>query len=155
MPNGIRSGWGSRTDSTCLDVGRSGSSVLFGFLLFVHHRFSILIVLKAFLQVRDTPAAPGPCSSAFAQLTRATRLMDSQKVHHFSAGDMKAVAEFVIQLHEFESSACSIVTGDQERRSIPKVRSRYREEMWFHPVRIARAAMWGSFVFGEPQRRNQ
>jgi hypothetical protein len=61
-------------------------------------------------EILHTPAAAGPCPAAFADLARTTRLMDANEVDDLPLGDVKAIANGVVEIHElFVPASVSVV----------------------------------------------
>ncbi len=104
----------SRTD-VC---GASGSVLLSSqFCLSLACRW--IVLAEALLQIGDTPAAPGPCSTAFAQLARAAGLMHTKVIQDLALRDMEAITEEVVGFHDpscylqfaIRTPCCAIKSG--------------------------------------------
>jgi hypothetical protein len=60
---------------------------------------TLLPLLVVSLQKRNTPAATGPSTAAFAQLADPFGLVDAQMIDNLPLRDMKTVIDFVVELH--------------------------------------------------------
>ena len=69
--------------------------------------FARLQVGEVSLQVGDTPAATGSSTAAFAQLAGTFGSVDPQVVEDLPLGDVKAEADFVIELHSMVPAGLS------------------------------------------------
>jgi hypothetical protein len=58
--------------------------------------------LPELLQKRAAPPAAGARAEAFAHLTGALRPLDAKVIDHLALGDVKAEAEFFVEIHEGE-----------------------------------------------------
>lgn len=67
-------------------------------------------------EIIHAPAAARPCSATLADLTGAARLMDADEVHNLPLGDVEAVANGVVEVHEFGRSVFDAIRVAAERR---------------------------------------
>src|SRR5262245_61205204 len=95
-----RGAWG-RGAVAGLDVGRAACRIVLGLgKLDLGGRLSVLMgSFEEFFQIRAAPAAAGARAKALAHLAGAPWSFDLQKVEHFPLRDVKAKAEFVVEVH--------------------------------------------------------
>ena len=55
---------------------------------------------KQSFQKWPTPSASGSRAKTFVELRRPARFFDTNEVHHFAFGDVKAQTEFVVEFHD-------------------------------------------------------
>ena len=97
-----------RRTATGSNIGRALSGILFGRRIELAGDAPFDRLVEEPRQIRSAPAAACARSKTFAQLPGPPRFLDPQKVQNLSLADVKAEADFVVELH---GSRAPLATG--------------------------------------------